>query len=210
MTIGPPHPLLGYPAVRGLLSGSCSSSPSFASLPPGRPLPSDSTSRWTPLLWLAVPVITARRGLSPSRYTTCLAHQKRAGPLWDRLWCDWVAATRESLPKWAVWLLARSSDVVGYCGHQILHFLSFLNWRTGYHTTRILSNRETAWRNSDPECQTRQVQLETPLSDPGAVSQHAGPCGPKQQQAFGPQAGPRCRQPQESAGHNGSSSLTGR
>ncbi len=40
-------------------------------------LPSDSTSRWTPLLRLAVPVITARRGLSPPRCTTCLAHQKR-------------------------------------------------------------------------------------------------------------------------------------
>ena len=38
-------------------------------------LPSDSTSRWTPLLRLAVPVITARRGLSPPRCTTCLAHQ---------------------------------------------------------------------------------------------------------------------------------------
>jgi len=41
-------------------------------------LPSDPTSRWAPLPRLAVPVITARRGLSPPRCMTCLAH--REGP----------------------------------------------------------------------------------------------------------------------------------
>ncbi len=69
--------IAGLPRCAGLLSGFCSSGPSFASLPSGRPLPSDSASRRTPLLWLAVPVITARKGLAPSRYTTCLAHNEK-------------------------------------------------------------------------------------------------------------------------------------
>jgi hypothetical protein len=68
--------LAGLPRRAGLLSGFCSSGPSFASLPSGRPLPSDSASRRTPLLRLAVPVITVRRGLAPPRYTTCLAHKR--------------------------------------------------------------------------------------------------------------------------------------
>jgi hypothetical protein len=42
-------------------------------------LPSDPASRRTPLFRLAVPVITTRRGLSPLRYTTCLAHQETSG-----------------------------------------------------------------------------------------------------------------------------------
>jgi hypothetical protein len=37
-------------------------------------LPSDSTSRRTPLYRLAVPITTARRGLSPPRTAPCLAH----------------------------------------------------------------------------------------------------------------------------------------
>ncbi len=72
--------IAGLPRCACLLSGFCSSGPSFASLPSGRPLPSDSASRRTPLLWLAVPVITARKGLAPSRYTTCLAQSGRRGP----------------------------------------------------------------------------------------------------------------------------------
>ena len=68
------------PRCAGLLSGSCSSSPSFAYLSLDRPLPSDSASRRTPLLRLAVPAISARRGLSPPRYTTCLAHRIARGP----------------------------------------------------------------------------------------------------------------------------------
>ena len=40
-------------------------------------LPSDSASQRTPLLRLAVPVITARRGLAPPRFTTCLAHKSK-------------------------------------------------------------------------------------------------------------------------------------
>ena len=43
-------------------------------------LPSDSASRRTPLLRLAVPVIAARRGLAPPRFTTCLAQSGRRGP----------------------------------------------------------------------------------------------------------------------------------
>src|SRR6516225_10908501 len=62
--------IAGLPHHAGLVSGFCSSNPSL------RPrLPSDSASRRTPLPSLAVPVITARRGLAPPKNTTCLAHQ---------------------------------------------------------------------------------------------------------------------------------------
>src|SRR6516164_4070445 len=62
--------MAGLPHHAGLVSGFCSSNPSL------RPrLPSDSASRRTPLPSLAVPVITARRGLAPPKNTTCLAHQ---------------------------------------------------------------------------------------------------------------------------------------
>src|SRR4029077_15745403 len=41
-------------------------------------LPSDPASRRAPLPRLAVPVITARRGLAPPSLTSCLAHKKGA------------------------------------------------------------------------------------------------------------------------------------
>ena len=64
--------IAGLPHTTGLLSGFCSSSPSF-----GLQLPSDSTSRWTPWPALAVPVITARRGLTPPTHITCLANKDK-------------------------------------------------------------------------------------------------------------------------------------
>src|SRR5438270_10641374 len=55
-------------------------SPLFG-LPPLPPsLPSDSASRPTPLLRRTVPLITARRGLSPPKHTTCVAHNDEAVP----------------------------------------------------------------------------------------------------------------------------------
>ena len=42
--------------------------------------PSDSISRWTPWPALAVPTISARRGLPPPTRITCLANKKKAAP----------------------------------------------------------------------------------------------------------------------------------
>src|SRR6516162_2557520 len=63
--------IAGLPHHAGLVSGFCSSSPSL-----WHRLPSDSASRRTPLPSLAVPVITARRGLTPPGSKTCLARKK--------------------------------------------------------------------------------------------------------------------------------------
>jgi hypothetical protein len=59
------------PLSRSLVSGFCSSGPGCR-----RRLPSDSTSRWTPLPRRAVPITSVRRGVSPPEYVTCLAHKK--------------------------------------------------------------------------------------------------------------------------------------
>lgn len=63
--------IAGLPHAIGLVSGFCSSGPSFASgflqIPP---------RGGHPCLRLVVPVITAHRGLTPPRFTPCLAHQK--------------------------------------------------------------------------------------------------------------------------------------
>src|SRR6516162_2072478 len=64
--------IAGLPHHAGLVSGFCSSSPSL-----WHRLPSDSASRRTPLPSLAVPVITARRGLTPPGSKTCLARKER-------------------------------------------------------------------------------------------------------------------------------------
>src|SRR3984957_8570486 len=72
MSTGLLDPMLDDPCQTGLISGFCSSG-----LNSRHGLPSDSTSRWTPLLRRTVPLITARGGLSPPEYTTCLAHKKK-------------------------------------------------------------------------------------------------------------------------------------
>src|SRR6516165_7622869 len=64
--------IAGLPHHAGLVSGFCSSSPSL-----WHRLPSDSASRRTPLPSLAVPVITARRGLTPPGSKTCLARNEK-------------------------------------------------------------------------------------------------------------------------------------
>jgi len=81
MTTGPPRPLPGYPEATGLVSDSCSSSPSL-----GLRLPSDSASRRTPWPALAVPVITARRGLAPPTHITCLTNKKRGEEILTASW----------------------------------------------------------------------------------------------------------------------------
>ena len=63
MTIGLPHPWLGDPGCKGLLSASCTSNPRFR-----RWLSSDPASRRAPLPRRMVPVITVHRGLSPPEY----------------------------------------------------------------------------------------------------------------------------------------------
>jgi len=68
---GHPHPLLSDPCHGGLVSGFCSSD-----LSSRHQLPSDSTSRWTPLLRRTVPLTAARRGLAPPAHETCLAHNE--------------------------------------------------------------------------------------------------------------------------------------
>jgi hypothetical protein len=62
--------MAGLPHSDSLLSGFCSSGPSFA---PGflQIPPRDGH----PCLLLTVPVTTARRGLAPPGYRTCLAHK---------------------------------------------------------------------------------------------------------------------------------------
>ena len=56
-------------------------------------LPSDSTSRWTPLPRLAVPILTARKGLSPSRTLPCLTYV---------IWVIWVSPDYSEAAGWAV------------------------------------------------------------------------------------------------------------
>ena len=65
-----------YPASTGLISDSCSSASGFASDFLQTPARSGR-----PCLQLTVPTTTARRGLSPPRFTPCLAHIKRANPV---------------------------------------------------------------------------------------------------------------------------------
>ncbi len=59
----------GFTCGNSLLSGFCSSQPMLC-----RQLPSDSSSRWTPLPRLVVPTDTAHSGLAPPKNTPCLAH----------------------------------------------------------------------------------------------------------------------------------------
>ena len=59
-------------ALIAVVTGPCSSV-----LNTHHGLPSDSTSRWTPLLRRTVPLTTARRGLSPPKHSTCVAHIKK-------------------------------------------------------------------------------------------------------------------------------------
>ena len=66
----------GFPYNNSLISDFCSSQPLFC-----HQLPSDSTSRWTPLPRLAIPIDTARSGLTPHRNTPCLATRKPAALL---------------------------------------------------------------------------------------------------------------------------------
>jgi hypothetical protein len=77
MTIGSPHPLLSYPTVwtsypvsvrRVRVLPSCLLTGRFLQTPP-RDGP--------PLFRLVVPAISAHRGLSPPRYTTCPVHNER-------------------------------------------------------------------------------------------------------------------------------------
>jgi hypothetical protein len=64
------------PCIRFLFVGS--ELPSWTRVAQRRypSLPSDSASRLTPLLRPTVPLITARRGLSPPKHATCVAHKK--------------------------------------------------------------------------------------------------------------------------------------
>src|SRR5262249_42597439 len=75
MTMGRPRPLPGYPTTPALNPVSVR-----RVRVQGPQLPSDPTSRWAPLPGLAVPVITARSGLAPLTFTTCLA--RNAQPAW--------------------------------------------------------------------------------------------------------------------------------
>src|SRR5215218_5825749 len=79
MTLGHPRPLPGYHATPASYPVSVRRIPAQ-----GHRLPSDPASRRTPLPSLAVPVISARRGLSPPTFTTCLAHKRRGGPPGER------------------------------------------------------------------------------------------------------------------------------
>ena len=72
MTLWHPRPLPGYPALPAWYPVSVR-----RIRDQGHRLPSDSASRRTPLPSLAVPVITARRGLSPPTSLTCLAHKPK-------------------------------------------------------------------------------------------------------------------------------------
>src|SRR5262249_40643505 len=68
MTIGRPRPLPGYPTTPALYP-----IPVRRARVQGPQLPSDPTSRWAPLPGLAVPVITARRGLARHAWHTTTA-----------------------------------------------------------------------------------------------------------------------------------------
>src|SRR5262249_18523721 len=68
----------GLPDDAGLVSGFCSSNPSW-----GHRLSSDSASRRTPLPSLAVRAIPARGGLAPPESKTYLAHIKRGLAGWQ-------------------------------------------------------------------------------------------------------------------------------
>ena len=94
MTVGPPHPWLGYPTA-----------PAFYWDPVRRVRVSPSASFRShlavgALAWLAVPAITARSGLSPPRCLTCLAHKKvpwrKFPPRHFSVYC-WAPANSRSL-----------------------------------------------------------------------------------------------------------------